>query len=179
MIKLKVEGLDTLISKFENLAKNVQSEIQGELNAWADDTSLDAKTLASKQTGDTGYLSNSIHPVYGNGGASVVASAQYAPYVEFGTRKYAASYVSSLPADWEQLAAQFKGSSASGRDFYQFVKSLKEWAKRTGKLDEKYAYVAAKKILREGLKARPFMYPAVLKNLPQLEKNIKDILSNI
>ena len=177
MIKLNVDGLDAVINRFDQLAKNTQIEIQSELNAWADDTAADAKALVSRQAGDTGYLMNSIHPVYGNGGASVIASAEYAAYVEFGTRKYASSYVASLSADWSALANQFKGRSSTGGDFKQFVKNLKEWARRTGKLDEKYAYAAAKKILREGVKARPYMYPAVLKNLPQLERNIKTILT--
>lgn len=177
MINLKIDGLDAVVKRFDQLSRNTQAEIQSELNGWADDTATDAKMIVSKQSGDTGYLMNSIHPIYGNGGASVVVSSEYAAYVEFGTRKYAASYVGSLPADWSALANQFKGKSATGGDFKQFVKNLKEWARRTGKLDEKYAYMAAKKILREGLKARPFLYPAVLKNLPQLEKNIKAILT--
>lgn len=173
MINIKVEGLDALVKKFDTLSKESQSRVQSALNSWADDTATDAKMIASSNSADTGYLMNSIRPVYGNGGASVIVGAEYAPYVEFGTRKYAASAVGSLPSDWSQLASQFKGKSPTGGDFKQFVKNLKEWARRTGKLDEKYAYAAARKILREGLRARPFLYPAVLKNLPQLEKDIK------
>ena len=176
MISLQIDGLDALVKKFDTLSRESQSKVQSALNAWADDTATDAKMIASSNSGDTGYLMNSIKPVYGNGGASVVVSAEYAPYVEFGTRKYASSYVASLPSDWNQLASQFKGKSSTGGDFKKFVKILKEWARRTGKLDEKYAYAAARKILREGLKARPFLYPAVLKNLPQLEKDIKAAL---
>lgn len=173
MITLKAEGLDALVKKFDTLSKESQSKIQSALNSWADDTATDAKMIVSSNSSDNGYLMNSIRPVYGNGGASVVVSAEYAAYIEFGTRKYASAYVSSLPSDWNQLASKFKGKSPTGGDFKQFVKNLKEWARRTGKLDEKYAYAAARKILREGLKARPFLYPAVLKNLPQLEKDIK------
>lgn len=176
-INIQVQGLDALIKKFETLSKTQQTKVQSALNAWADDTAADAKMIASSNSSDTGYLMNSIRPVYGNGGASVVVSAEYAPYVEFGTRKYANSYVSSLPTDWNDLASKFKGKSPTGGDFKQFVKNLKEWARRTGKLDEKYAYAAALKILREGVKARPFLYPAVLKNLPQLEKDIKAALT--
>lgn len=175
-IRLEAKGLDAVIKKFDTLSKESQAKIQSALNSWADDTAADAKMIASSNSSDTGYLMNSIRPVYGNGGASVVVSSEYAPYVEFGTRKFASSYVASLPSDWSALASQFKGKSPTGGDFKQFVKNLKEWARRTGKLDEKYAYAAAKKILREGLKARPFLYPAVLKNLPQLEKDIQQAL---
>jgi hypothetical protein len=118
-------------------------------------------------------LLRSISPRYGNGSASVVASAKYAAYIEFGTRKFAAAYVGSLPADWQAYAATFKGST--GGTFEQFVKSLMAWGSRTGKMDPKYAYVAALKILREGLKARPFIYPSIQKTLPVLRKNLRAI----
>jgi hypothetical protein len=120
-------------------------------------------------------LLRSISPVYGQGNAAVVATAKYAAYIEFGTRKFAAAYVSSLPQDWAAYAATFKGPA--GGTFKEFVKSLMAWGERTGKLDPKYAYVAALKILRDGIKQRPFLYPSVNKNTPQLIKDIKEIYS--
>ena len=172
-MQLEVKGIDTLIKKMDKLAANVQKDVQAELNAWADDTATNAKSLVSANSSDEGALLRSISPLYGNGTASVVASAKYAAYVEFGTRKYAAAYVSSLPADWQAYAATFKGST--GGTFKQFVDSLIGWANRTGKMDPKYAYVTALKILREGVKARPYIYPSVQKTLPVLRKNLRAI----
>jgi HK97 gp10 family phage protein len=172
-MELQVKGLDALIRKMDNLASNVQKEVQAELNDWADTTSQNAKSLVSANSSDEGLLLRSINPNYGNGTASVTASAKYAAYVEFGTRKYAAAYVGSLPADWQAYAATFKGST--GGTFKQFVESLMAWGSRTGKMDPKYAYVAALKILREGVKARPFLYPSVQKTLPVLKKNLRAI----
>ena len=172
-MELQVKGLDTLIKKMDKLASNVQKEVQAELNEWADTTSQNAKSLVSANSSDEGMLLRSINPNYGNGFASVTASAKYAAYVEFGTRKYAAAYVSSLPGDWQTYAATFKGKS--GGTFKEFVKSLMAWGSRTGKMDPKYAYVTALKILREGVKARPFLYPSVQKTLPVLRSNLKAI----
>jgi HK97 gp10 family phage protein len=172
-MQIEVKGLDTLIKKFDKLASDAKEQVQAELNDWADTTAQNAKSLVSENSSDEGLLLRSINPNYGNGSASVTASAKYAAYVEFGTRKYAAAYVSSLPADWQTYAATFKGNT--GGTFKQFVDSLIGWANRTGKMDPKYAYVTALKILREGVKARPFLYPSVQKTLPELRKNLRAI----
>jgi hypothetical protein len=42
--------------------------------------------------------------------------------------------------------------------------------------DKSVAYAIAKKILRDGIKERPFLYPAVNKNLPKLRKDLKELL---
>lgn len=172
-MELEIKGIDALIKKMDRLAINVQKDVQAELNDWADTTAQNAKSLVSANSSDEGMLLRSINPNYGNGSASVTASAKYAAYVEFGTRKYAAAYVSSLPSDWQAYAATFKGKT--GGTFKEFVKSLMAWGSRTGKMDPKYAYVAALKILREGLKARPFIYPSVQKTLPVLKQNLRAI----
>lgn len=172
-MELQIKGIDALIKKMDNLAKDAKVEVQAELNAWADETATNAKMLVSANSSDEGMLLRSINPNYGNGFASVTASAKYAAYVEFGTRKYAAAYVSSLPANWQAYAATFKGKA--GGTFKQFVESLMAWGARTGKMDPKYAYVTALKILREGVKARPFIYPSVNKTLPVLTKNLRAI----
>jgi phage gpG-like protein len=172
-MELQIKGIDALIRKMDNLAKNVQLDVQAELNDWADTTAANAKILVSSNSSDEGLLLRSINPNYGQGFASVTASAKYAAYIEFGTRKYAAAYVSSLPADWQTYAATFKGKT--GGTFKDFIKSLMSWGSRTGKMDPKYAYVAALKILREGLTARPFMYPSVQKTLPVLKQNLRAI----
>jgi len=172
-MELQVKGIDTLIKKMDKLATNVQKDVQAELNAWADDTSTNAISLVAANSSDEGLLKNSIKPFYGNGSASVRVAAKYGAYIEFGTRKYAAAYVSSLPADWQAYAGTFKGST--GGTFEQFVESLIGWANRTGKMDPKYAYVTALKILREGVKARPYIYPSVNKTLPELKKNLRAI----
>jgi HK97 gp10 family phage protein len=171
-MQIEVKGLDTLIKKFDKLAKDAKTEVQAELNDWADTTSENAKLLVRANSSDEGNLLRSINPNYGNGYASVTASAKYAAYIEFGTRKYAAGYVSSLPADWQTYAATFKGST--GGTFEQFLLSIMGWVSRKG-IDKKAAYPIARKIMIDGIKPKPFLYPSVQKTLPVLRKNLRAI----
>ncbi len=195
MMKIEVKGFEAVIKKFDTLSKESQTKVQSALNTWAEKTAQDAKSLVSeKQITDEGALLRSISPLYGNGSAGVVANSKYAAYMEFGTRKFATSYISTLPAEWSAYANQFKGPA--GGTFKEFVVSIMAWMKRKGikggtynvksrrrrgskeqkeAEDKSVAYAIAKKIMRDGIKQRPFLYPSVLKNLPQLEKDLKEI----
>lgn len=174
MIKIETKGINALVKKFDELSKEGQVGVQSALNDWADRTATDAKRLVSANSSDEGALLRSISPVYGQGYAEVVSTSKYAAYIEFGTRKFAASYVSSLPQDWATYAATFQGPA--GGTFADLVKSIMGWCRRKG-IDEKEAYPIAKKIIINGIKQRPFLYPSVIKNTPQLIKDIKDIYS--
>jgi len=196
-MQIEVKGLDTLIKKFDTLSKKVQGEVQSALNSWADDTAANAKSLVAANSSDEGALLRSISPIYGNGSARVVATAKYAAYIEFGTRKYAAAYVSTLPADWQAYAATFKGKA--GGDYYDFLNAILDWVKRKGitarysvktkkrlrnsKADDERLVEAAQaialSILRNGIQAKPFLYPSVNKTLPKLKKDLRSILKNI
>lgn len=197
MIKIEVKGFDALIKRFDTLSNESQAKVQSALNTFADATAADAKGfVSSKEITDEGALLRSINPLYGQGSAGVVANSRYAAYHEFGTRKFAASYISSLPAEWSTYAAQFQGPSSMGGTFKDFVLSIMAWMKRKGikggtysvktrrrlgnkeqkeSEDKSVAYAIAQKIMRDGIKQRPFLYPSVLKNLPQLEKDLKEI----
>lgn len=174
MLKLEAKGIEAIIKKFDQLSKETQADVQSALNDWADRTAADAKSLVSANSSDEGALLRSISPVYGQGSAAVVSTSKYAAYIEFGTRKFAASYVSSLPQDWATYAATFQGKSPMSGTFADMVKSIMGWCRRKG-IDEKAAYPIARKIIINGIKQRPFLYPSVNKNLPQLIKDIKDI----
>ena len=171
-MELQVKGIDALIKKMDKLAAAAKLEVQAELNDWADTTAQNAIQLVSINSSDEGLLKNSIKPLYGDGSATVVASTKYAAYIEFGTRKYAAAYVGSLPADWQTFAATFKGKT--GGTFKEFLLSIIAWASRKG-IDKKAAYPIARKIMIDGIKPKPFMYPSVNKTLPVLIKNLKAI----
>lgn len=172
-MELQVKGLDTLIKKMDKLASDIQKDVQAELNDWADTTAANAKMLVSSNSSDEGLLLRSINPNYGNGSASVTAATKYAAYIEFGTRKFAAAYVSSLPADWQTYAATFKGKT--GGTFEQFILSIKAWAARKGITDKGHIYFIIKQIMRDGISPKPFMYPSVNKTLPILKQNLRAI----
>lgn len=206
MIKLEIKGLDATIQKVENLAKGARQELKYELTAFASDVTKDAKsTLQRGGTSNTGALANSINWDVVDLTASITVNKKYAAFVEFGTRKFAAQYVASLPADWQAYAATFKGGSGS---FDDFLRSILQWIKdrkiqphpkqleqgdsyqygklrkprKNKKVDKEkqlqsLAYAIAIKILRTGVRAQPFLYPAVLKNTPILKERIAKILS--
>lgn len=172
MINVQIDGFDKLIAKLDKMSLKAQTEAQLALNDWADRTALDAKQLVSKQSSDEGFLMNSIHPVYGKMNAGVVASADYAAYIEFGTRKFAATQVATLPSDWARYAATFKGKGKGS--FKDLLTAIMGWVKRKG-IEPKAAYPIARSIMIKGIRARPFLYPSVQKNIPLLKEDLKAI----
>jgi hypothetical protein len=198
MIRIELKGFDKILDKFDSLTKDNQSKIQSALNDFADKTALDAKNLvSSKEITDEGRLLNSIYPLYGNSSAGVIVNNKYAAYMEFGTRKFASSYISSLPTEWKDYAMKFHGKSQWGGSFKDFIESIMGWMKRKGiqggtysvktrrrkgnKIkkeaeDKSVAYAIARKIMKDGIRARPFLYPAVNSNLPKLRQDLLNIL---
>lgn len=194
MINLKASGLQAVFDKFNTLSNEIQTDIQSELNSFGDDVVRDAKILVKDNSKNIGTLGQKIFKESENGSVSIIADLKYAAYIEFGTRKFATEYVSSLPSDWQQYAATFKGPMSGGGNFEQFVENIMEWMKDKGikggtynvktrrrkgnkktkaREDKQVAYAIASKIMRDGIKARPFMYPSINKNLPILIQNIK------
>lgn len=166
-LKLETKGVET---KLNNAKKEVAQKMVNELNRFALLTQGDAMRLAPV---DEGQLKRSIgvnRADLNNIKASVVVAANYASYVEFGTRAFAAAYVSTLPANWQTYAAKFRGSTGGSYD--DFILRLMGWMKRKG-IDEKAAYSIAKKILRNGIRPQPFLFPAVTRNFEELKKRLK------
>lgn len=167
-LKIDDKGIQTKLDRAAN--KTVPDQLVKELNIFVIKTHYDA---AAAVPVDEGFLRNSIKPVLAtqdNLKASVIVAANYAAFVEFGTRSFAAAYVSSLPQTWQGYAASFKGKS--GGTYNDFILRLMGWIKRKG-IDQKLAYPIARKIMRTGIKARPFLFPAVQKNYAELLNRLK------
>ncbi len=171
-ISLKVKGLDEVIKKFDELAVNTKEDVTVALDVFGQNVVRDAKQLVSINSSDEGGLLRGIDSSIGSLSVTITSRQNYSAYIEFGTRKFAASYVSSLPADWQTFAATFKGRGEG--DFKTFLLSIMRWVKRKG-IDNKAAYPIAMKILRNGIRPRPFLYPSIKKNIPVLEKDIETI----
>lgn len=180
------------------LAEDIKKAIEGKISAdklrnackealgtMAEQIVNDAKSnLRSQKAINTGQLLSSIYaePVGDNLTTNIIAGMPYASYVEFGTRKFAASYVASLPKYWQTLAAEYKGKG--GGTFAELVKNIALWVgqkgiagtysvktrKRVGTKETKEqenlkaAYPIALKIVKNGISARPYLYPAYVKN---------------
>ena len=175
MIKLKIDGIDKTLKDISDKYKNLEPEIQASMDAFAYNVQAEAKSIVSSNSSDTGKLANSIQIDTGEGLAmSIYSSVEYAAYIEFGTRKYAEAYVATLPQEWSSFAATFKGKG-NGGSFNDMIINLIKWAQSTGKIDPKNAYALAKKILIQGIPARPFLRPAIENNLTLLKEDIKNI----
>lgn len=192
---LDVRGLDGVMKQVNNLAKEVKIKASEVLNEFVGDVSENAKQLVASNSSDEGILLRSITPEYSTPqklSAAVNVTADYGAFIEFGTRKYAAQYVATLPPDWKTYAAQFKGKGGGTMD--QFIRAIMEWVKRKGigaqltasgnvsksksslAKQEQAAYAIAMSILRNGIHAKPFLYPSVVKYTPKLTERFKQLL---
>lgn len=86
-IKVKVSGVNLVLSGLDQYSKDVQQLVQKELKDWSDRTAEKAKIDVPV---DTGALKNSIRSVGGNNGLTWIVKAgntevKYAAFIEFGT----------------------------------------------------------------------------------------------
>jgi len=190
MLSIKLNGLDNLIATVEKTAKRAESETKVALTKFVKNTETEAKRLAPA---NEGRLRNSINGTVDGFTAKITVTADYAAYLEFGTRKFAARYVATLPQDWQSYAATFRGKG--GGTFDQFIQDIMQWVRQKGigglktksgrtsesksSLDamQQAAYAIALNILQNGIRPQPFVYPAVTKNTPVLEADIKKVFT--
>ena len=190
MLSIKLNGLDNLIATVEKTAKRAESETKVALTKFAKNTETEAKRLAPA---NEGRLRNSVNGTVDGFTAKITVTADYAAYLEFGTRKFAARYVATLPQDWQSYAATFRGKG--GGTFDQFIQDTMQWVRQKGigglktksgrtsesksSLDamQQAAYAIALNILQNGIRPQPFVYPAVTKNTPVLEADIKKVFT--
>ncbi len=198
---IKIEGLDKALARFD--VKKYEPQVQARFDKFGITVEAVAKDLVRINSDDEGHLLGSVFQHPSRLANTFGASMNYASFIEFGTRKYAAAYVSSLPAQWQELAASKRGGMSG--TFEEFVLRLTAWVHRKGlgsgfagkigvtgtysvktrertgnkdtqaKQDKQVAYLIARKILRDGLKARPFLYPAFNIAKDQLLKELNEI----
>lgn len=168
-VKLSIVGLKSAVDNIKKTAADSEKKINNALAKFALNVETDAKVLAPA---DEGNLRNRISSVINPFSVEIVCTVNYAAFMEFGTRKFAAQYVSTLPSDWQEYASTFKGGGAPA----DFFKAIMEWVKRKG-IPEDAAYPIAKKILINGVKPHPFLYPAVIKHRHWLEKELNSIIN--
>ncbi|HRI24354.1 MAG TPA: HK97 gp10 family phage protein [Ferruginibacter sp.] len=190
MLKIQLKGLDNLIATVEKTAKRAEVETKVALTKFAKNTETEAKRLAPA---NEGRLRNSISGTVEGFSAKLTVTADYAAYLEFGTRKFAARYVATLPQEWKSYAATFRGKT--GGSFDQFIQDIMQWVRQKGigglktksgrtseskdSLDamQQAAYAIAINILQNGVRPHPFVYPSVKQHIPVLEADIKKVFT--
>jgi hypothetical protein len=191
---VEIKGLEPLLRKVQTYSVNIQSDVDGELTTSAKTISNNAKRKAPYSEG---LLRGEIVPDTNvKFLKKVVAGAFYSPYVEFGTKKYV-----KVPTGVEAYAAGFRGKANRG-NFEQFVDSIEAWMKRKGikaatqidfggKLKKvrkrsslsqaiaqrQLARHIALRIMQNGIKPQPFLFPAMDSETPLLIERIKKILA--
>jgi HK97 gp10 family phage protein len=192
MFSLEIDGLKDVMNSLKQLENITKKDVIGEFNKVAFDIVSEAKRRCPV---DKGALRNSISHEMKGYQLEITASASYAAYVEFGTRKYAAKYVASLPPNWRAYAATFKGRTGGGTD--KLLRNIMEWVKRKGiggsttksgrvskskgslEAMNNAAYIIAVLILQNGIKAQPYLYPAVTNNIGKLVPRLKKLYDRL
>jgi len=83
MAKESIKGIDQVVKELRKIGKDIEKEIDATTSDIADQIAGDAKRTAPA---DMGKLRQSIYPAkIKESNYKIVASAPYAPYVEFGT----------------------------------------------------------------------------------------------
>jgi HK97 gp10 family phage protein len=170
-MSIKVQGLDEAIRALSKYGDEVARDTAKAMNLTAIAVEKKAKrNLTLNRTSNTGDLRSSIHTSRANKDdlvSTVYVEANYAPYVEFGTKTKV-----EVPNGLESYAAQFRGKGGS---FEQLEQNISAWAKNRG-IPQKNVKFIAMKIARFGVKAQPFLFPAWESERPKLEKAVKELL---
>ena len=189
VLNVSLEGFDKLKGSLDRKIRQLPVAMADELNEWANGTSKMAKELCPK---DEGHLAGAIAPVYATAKtlkAEVTVAVNYGAFVEFGTKRYAAAYIATLPQEWRDFAGQFKGRS--GGTMSEFIQAIMAWVQRKGiggartksgnvsqsrgSLDsmQQAAYAIALNILQNGIRPNTFFIDAIRDHTPKLEADIK------
>lgn len=185
---IDISGIPRLEKRLKEIEDSVSTKLAEEISASALKIEKQAKRNAPV---NMGTLRQSIHATSKDKLTHYVeVGASYGAYVEFGTGGKV-----SIPVGYEQYAASFKGKKGGGLE--DMIQSLTLWVKRKGlagtysvksqrrlggkgvqqSQDMKLARFLAIKILRNGIKAQPYLIPAFELEKPKLIEKLKKILN--
>lgn len=186
-MSVQIIGMDKLLAQFAELGTNGVRMASAIVASTADNIVVEAIKLAPV---DLGTIRQNIGKNIVNENnviiANIFSNAPESPFQEFGTGGKV-----DVPEEMAEIAAQFQG--IKGGNMAAFILALTEWVRRHGLTgvysvkthrkntnlsnandDVQAAWAIARAILRDGLRPRPFLYPAFVngrvKLLPSLEK---------
>lgn len=167
----KITGLKETQAKFNALPARLKIEIKAEIQNSANEWVGLAKRDAA-QNGDTGTLIREISSLQvGELTWEVVSGANYAGYVEFGTRSRV-EIPTGLEAVASEVQAQKTSTSVSAKE------AIFAWCKRKG-IDEKLWYPIFISLMTKGMHAHPYFFKQRAIIEPQLRQRIDQILKSI
>jgi len=102
---ISFEGLEQTIRELKSTVSDIEEKVDFALNINVKAMATEAK---NRVVVDDGILRGSISDnKLSKFKYELVAGVYYAPYIEFGTGKYAASYVKTIDLEWTKLAMQY------------------------------------------------------------------------
>lgn len=187
-IKFELQGMKELNNALER-ARNKGPELVMLVEAAAYDTNDDAiSNIQSAGSidlgGGGGLLSHQAVTPVTESSWEVSNSAKHAPFIEWGTGKQV-----DVPDEFRQYAEEFKGPYPGTWD--EFEQNIKAWMRRHGIPEQRVeiaadgtethinvAYYMMIAILDRGLPARPFLFPAYVKNREMLKQKVLELLKS-
>lgn len=188
---IETQGVSKLIRSLSNKSQALERMVQAEI---ADTAQAIERRAVQYAPNDASVLRQSIKAEQETANQwQVVAQTRYAAYIEFGTKKKV-----QIPAGLESYAAQFQGKSGTGT-FKEMVRNIYEWMRRKGikgeadrtviksgknkgktrvtrtdqtVADLALAYQIARSILTNGIKPKPFFFPAYNQETDKLRKRL-------
>jgi len=165
-VRFKLEGVDKLQDKFGLLKDDVAERVQDIVQDISFQIVNDAKLAAPA---DMGILRNSIRPYFYSGRTGIVGEIStncgYGAFVEFGTGPLGRStHRGQLPEGYVH------GSGGKMPP----IEVIRDWCRRH-KIPESAAFAIARKIGRNGLRARPYFVPAWEKALKDFALEIREL----
>jgi HK97 gp10 family phage protein len=164
--KVQVLGLQKALKNLKLKGKEIKKTVWEELEDTADNIRNDAILKAPR---NTSRLRSSIQITKLSDSIEVGSDLKYAPFMEFGTKSQV-----DIPPELQAYARQFKGKGGS---FDELVESITVWANQKG-IDQDAIIPIALKIARDGVKPRPFLFPAYFKHRDKLIKKLPKLIKD-
>lgn len=189
-LSLNIKNLDKVLAEVKAYPQDWEKIINNEFKIFGTNVTNEAKTRVPKNEGALAASNqSSTTPLE----VKIFANADYAGYIEFGTKSFAAAYVSTLPAEWQTLANEVRAGASRGGTFKELVMKIAMWVrlkgitgtysvktrKRTGSKsvqetqNMQAAYAIARKIVTVGIPAQPFLMPSFEHQKLELIRNLK------
>jgi len=171
MIKMSIPSgaINKLNKEIKDAQKIYEQKLSDEINKGMMMVHISAQRNITSQISVNNTFMASLIPEFkvGTLEANVHHTSAHAPFIEFGTkRKF------SVDPAYAKYASQFKGSKSG--TFKKLLENIGVWAKKASIPDEA-VFPIALSIARNGIPAKPFLYPAFEENRGKIINNIKKL----
>jgi len=123
-----MSSFNKFITDFKKTLDNKIEKIDAEIGASVEEMATQAKTLATTDIEGVGISQGISTKKNDTLSYSLISNNPYSAYFEFGTGKYAATYVPNLDEEWQVLAREYfingKGTIPDRPFLYPSVKSV-------------------------------------------------------